>query len=195
MAVETLSKTFGSKTKAQEILLLLNDHKEVIRQGFYQEELIKIGEFCRENNLFLVSSKFKVQLEGEDYSNKGLRIPLGDKRPGMYFLYFSKDEYKAYLASYLELIGSEKALGLLLGYPECCVDYFLQNFSVSNCDLQLKPTNMFTNLSKRSEDCVLLSHFPCNSDCEESVKLGKEYLEVLKKVDKERAKEVERVLG
>jgi len=60
-----LALTFGSKTKAQEIVLLLNDAKQVVRQGFYPHELEKVEKFCGENNIYLIKSKFKVILADE----------------------------------------------------------------------------------------------------------------------------------
>lgn len=193
--IKKLSLIFGSKIKAQEIVLLLKEAKEVVRQGFYDSELFRVEKFCLENNIFLVKSKFKVILgEGGDdnsnYSNQGLRIPEPDSRPGMFFVYFSKDERKAWLASYYELVHNQKDLGLLLGYPQCCVNFFCKNFSSKNSNLQLKPTNLFTNLTQRQQDLVILSHFPCSSDCPESLLLGKKYLQAIKETDKPRAEEL-----
>ena len=194
--ISQLSLIFTSKSKAQEIVLLLHDAKEVVRQGFYEKELPAVKEFCAKNNLFLVRSKFKVILDDENnFTNKGLRIPEKDPHLGMYFIYFSKDETKAYLASYYELIENHQKLGLLLGYPECCVDFFYQNFNENKTDLQLKPTNLYTNITKRNEDLVVISHFPCNSDCEKSIELGKRYLELLYKIDPARAQELHTMLS
>ena len=183
-----LKTIFLTETKAQEIILLLNDVKEVVRQGFYDSELEKVKEFCQENKLFLVKSKFKVLLDGNDYSNKGIRV--SDDPQGMFFVYLSKSEEKAWLASYYELVGDDLNLGLLLGYPKCCVDFFCQNFKEEKTNLELKPTNPWTNLSQRDKDCVLLSHFPCSSDCQESVELGKKYFVVLEKVDLKRSEKL-----
>ncbi len=184
---------FGTKTKAQEIILLLNDVKQVVRQGFYPSELEKVEKFCREKGLFLVKSRFKVVLDGQgNYSNKGIRVK--DSQDGMYFVYISKDEEKALLASYYELIQDDKNLGLILGYPSCCVNFFCKTFSVNNTNPVKFSDNIFTNLSKRDEDLVIISHFPCSADCKESIKLGKEYLAVLKKVDIRRAETLRSVL-
>lgn len=186
-----LLKVFGSRTKAQEILFLLDDVKEVVRQGFYPNELTEVEKFCAEERLFLVKSKFKVLLADEDeYSNKGIRVDEG----GMYFVYISKSEEKALTASYYELIGDNKKLGLVLGYPKCCVEFFCNNFDEGKTNLELKSVNPWTNLSKRSDDCVLLSHFPCSSECEKSVEIGKKYFAVLEKHDVRRAEEVLRLL-
>ena len=194
--IKQLSYIFGSKSKAQEIILLLNDTKKVVRQGFYEDELDKVEKYCEENNLTLVKSKFKVLLADEQaYSNKGIRVQSTDKRRGMYFVYISKDEQQAWLASYFELIGNDIDLGRVLGYPSCCVDFFCKRFSEDNPNLQLKPTNAFTNLTKREQDYVIISHFPCSSDCQESIELGKKYLDVLMKVDKERVEELLGELG
>ncbi len=188
--IRKLSLIFGSKSKAQEILLLLGDAKKVVRQGFYEEELPRVEKFCKDT-LYCVKSKFKVLLADEtSYSNKGIRIKDTDKRKGMYFVYISKDEQKAWLASYYELMNNDIDLGRELGYPACCVDFFCRRFSEGNPNLQLKPTNAFTNITKRDRDQVIISHFPCSSDCAESIELGKKYLDVLMKIDKDRVEEL-----
>lgn len=188
-----LSHIFGSKTKAQEMVLLLQNVKEVVRQGFYEHELFAVEKFCQEQNLHLVRSTFKVLFADEgssNYSNKGVRIPETDKRPGMYFVYISKDEQKAWLASYHEMMQNHQDLGLALGYPACCVRFFCQNFNDKNVNLQLLPKNPFTNLALRDKDLVILSHFPCSSDCKESIALGEKYLQAIYVADKDRAREL-----
>ena len=184
---------FGSNTKAQEIVLLLNDFKKVVRQGFYEAELSKIEKFCQENKIHVVKSKFKILFADDEhgsYSNKGLRLPESDPRPGMHFIYFSKDEQKAWLAAYYELMGNDAELGLLLGYPRCCVGYFMNNFSAKNPNPEQIGENPYTNISKRKKDLVLVSHFPCNPDCEESVQIARRNLMILKQEWPDRAAEL-----
>ncbi|PIN75804.1 hypothetical protein COV17_03605 [Candidatus Woesearchaeota archaeon CG10_big_fil_rev_8_21_14_0_10_36_11] len=189
--INTLARIFGSKTHAQEIVLLQKDVKHVVRHGFYESEISQVEHYCRENNLFCVRSKFKVILADDTgYSNKGFRVPENDSRQGMYFLYMSKDEEKVWLAAYYELMNNHVDLGLLLGYPRCCVNFFCRNFSENNPNPAHIPTNPFTNLTKRNNDAVLVSHFPCSSDCEESIALAKVYLAVLMKEDTGRTEEL-----
>ncbi len=193
--ISKLAAIFGSKTKAQEIVSLLAGAKPVVRHGYYEYELPKVELFCKENQLYFVKSNFKVQFADEgSYSNKGIRFPLTDPRPGMFFIYISPDEHKAWQASYYELQGNDRELGRILGYPVCCVDFFCRRFSEQNPNLQLQPTNPFTNLTQRAQDLVLLSHFPCNSDCIESIKIGRRNLEVIQKLDTQRATEIEQGL-
>ena len=185
--IEKLAITFGSLMKAQEMVLLLQGKKRVVRQGFYPHELVNVSKYCKENGIYMVKSPFKVLLADEGtglFSNKGIRIAEKDKRPGMYFVYFSKNEEKVWLASYYETMQDHKGLGKVLGYPSCCVDFFCNSFNSRNVNLQHNPTNPWTNLSKRAKDAVLLSHFPCSSDCNESVNLAREYAHALSLVDK-----------
>lgn len=186
--MKRIAHIFGSYSKAQEIFLVLEGAKEVARQGFYGHELAAVEKFCKEKGLCLEISKFKVVLsEKSGFSNKGVRVPLKDKREGMRFVYISQDEQKALLAAYFELMGSDLDLGRVLGYPECCVKYFCSNFGVANVNPEHIATSAWTNLSKRDEDLVILSHFPCASDCVASIDLAQKYMDVLMRVDKDRA--------
>jgi len=168
----------------------------VVRQGFYTAELPAVERFCKDQDLFLVKSKFKVLLDEKEerFSNKCIRIREDDPRQGMYFVYISKDERQSLLACYAEMMNRNKELGELLGYPCCCIEFFCKNFNQDKTNLELKPTNVWTNLSKREKDCVLLSHFPCSSECSFSIELAKKYFEVIRKVDPKRAEEIMKVL-
>ena len=193
--IKKLSLIFGSKTKVQEILLLQNKLKHVVRQGFFESELPKVEKYCNENKIHLVKSRFKVLLADDGpFSNKGIRIPETDKRPGMFFVYLSLDEEKAWLAAYHEMMDNSQELGKSLGYPECCIKFFMENFSKDNPNPELAPKNPWTNLSKRNEDCVLLSHFPCSSECKQSMVMGRENLDLITKLDKPRAREMMELL-
>ncbi|MDP3989616.1 MAG: DUF483 domain-containing protein [archaeon] len=186
-----LLQVFGSHTKVQEILLLQHNLKNVVRHGFYESELPSVIKFCEKQNLHYVKSKFKVLLaEDTAYSNKGIRILEKDKRPGMYFIYISKNEEKSLLAAYYELVENHEELGKLLGYPSCCIDYFTKNFTSENPNPIHQPTNAWTNITRRDQDLVLLSHFPCSSECKESIILAKKYLAMIYDLDKERAEEL-----
>lgn len=190
--IKELVDVFGTKTKVQEMLLLINGAKEVVRQGFYPHELEEVEDFCQKNRIYMAKSKFKIVLCEDEYSysNKGFRVPESDASLGMFFCYFSKDEKKALAASYFELVNDHYHLGLLLGYPECCINFFCRNFGPENPNPELKPKNFYTNLSLRNRDIVILSHFPCSQKCKGSISLAKKYLQVLEALYPERAREL-----
>ncbi|MBI2667035.1 DUF483 domain-containing protein [Candidatus Woesearchaeota archaeon] len=194
--LDSLQPIFGSKTKAQEVALLLQDAKKVVRQGFYAHELSAVKNFCLQKEISCATSKFKIIIDDTDdiYSNRGLKIPEKDLRQGMFFVYLSKSERLALLAAYYEQLGNDRELGLLLGYPHCCVEFFCKNFSNSHTNLEQFPSNPYTNLFQRKNDAVLISHFPCASSCEKSIALAKNYLRVLEEIDEARAEELLRQL-
>lgn len=127
--MKTLIDSFGSKTKALEILFLINDMKPVVRQGFYENELPHVIEFCKNNNITIELSEFKVIFcdTEKKYSNKGIIAEKNDNRKGMLFVYISKEEKNAALAKEFEMKNDSHSLGIILGYPECCVNFFIKN--------------------------------------------------------------------
>lgn len=177
-----LQRIFGSRTKALEIVFLLEGTKEVVRQGFYEHELPLVEQFCQEKMLFLVKSPFKVVLDDQQYSNSGKLVPT-DNPQGMYWAYISKDEKKVLLASYYETTKNHQELGRLLGYPECCIQFFRQNFSDQNPNPEIPSTNPGTNISLRDQDVVLISHFPCSADCQGSIAIGQKNVEIVRRYD------------
>jgi len=201
--IRDLIKIFGTKTKALEILYLIADIKPVVRQGFYDTELKKVEEFCKLNKLHMEKSSFKVIIvdaeEGE-YSNKGIKVNINDPRRGMLFIYFSKDEKLAAAANAYEFKSDHKNLGLILGYPECCVNFFIKyepvksNLTNDYVDIVLKNSKgrkfqFYTNICKRDFDITLLNHFPCSFGCKKSIDLAKKHLETIKEYEPELAKD------
>lgn len=191
LQINSLSRIFGSRAKAQEIILLIEELKPVVRQGFYADELPLIVDFCNANRINIVRSEFLVRTDDADkgFSNKGLLISDSSDH-GMFFLYLSKDRVLAEHAAHHEKHNDHRSLGLLLGYPECCIMFFIENFSAENADLVKPSDNAYTNLSLRDKDYVLLSHFPCSPRCSGSLLLAEKYLEAIKKHDPEYANEL-----
>jgi len=189
-----LVKIFGTNIKAMEILSLIHGLKRVVRQGFYDQEIEQVKKYCTDHNLFLVRSEFKVILEDieKDFSNKGIYVDKDDPREGMYFYYISKDELLAYSAAMYEINSDDYNLGVILGYPKCCIDFFLkhkevqQGLSYNYEKPILENSNgvefpFYTNIFQRHKDICLISHFPCSLNCSESIELAKANFNLLEK--------------
>jgi len=203
MKLEQLKQVFGSTTKALEILYLNYNLKPVVRQGFYDNEIGRVKDFCRAHGLAYEIAPYKVILadKHKHYSDKGFKARVDDPRRGMFFIYISKDERKATEARIFEMKDNHKELGLILGYPECCVDFFVENWeerskkdnnyifpAVKNTDGYKFP--FYTNIIKRNQDITLLNHFPHSFKCEESINMAKERLKMLYELEARTATEL-----
>lgn len=181
--LDRLIEIFGSRTKALEILYLVHDLKPVVRQGFYDSQISTVIEFCNKNNLYAEISPYKILLQDRSfYSNKGKKIPRDDPRKGMYFVYISKNENKSVSAEAFEMSNDHRSLGLILGYPKCCINFYMEYLNTVTDKDFLRATvkesksyryPFYTNIARRGSDLTLLNHFPCSFDCQKSIDIGK----------------------
>lgn len=208
--IDKLKRSLGSLGKALEVFYLMSDLKPLCRFGFYESDVNSIKKFCFENKLHITTSNFKVLLDSRenigDFNNKGYKTSLLNPFPGMVFAYISKDLELAELAKYLENNDDHTKLGELLGYPECCIDFF-----INNMEKQSKTNNDFVlpilensegfrfpkelNIAARYFDFNILPFFPHSFNCKKSLKIGRAYLAALTKQDPLLASEISEKLN
>lgn len=194
--IGNLLKIFNNYTRSLEILYLLNDIKKLVRLDANEIELEKIKEFCNKENLHLGISDFKVAKLPDrgkgNYANIVKKIPIDYPYPGLYHIYISKDSNKTDFLKLLENKNDDGAIGKLLGYPKCCVEFFMENREkqqrLQNDYIMPALNNsegfkfpFYTNYAMRYFDVTLLSHFPHNFNCEYSIKIAKNNLQCIKK--------------
>jgi hypothetical protein len=184
--IAQLQDTFGTRMKSLEILLLLKDKKPVVRHAYYPHELEKVKHFCKKNNIFVEISPHKIILQGDKFSNKGA-IVSADNPHGAFLAYISKDHLSALQTCLAETKQNQRKTGELLGYPPCCINYFCRVFNEHNTNPEHPPSNPWTNLTKRSEDIALISHFPCHPTCSLSIELAQTAHELLSKYEPQTA--------
>jgi hypothetical protein len=191
-------EVFKSNIKALEILCVLNGVKPAARIMVKEEEKERICSFFEANKLFYAAADFKISKQDREkgYSDKAVKVGIGER--GYYIFYVSKDKEMACKAKEAEGRGEHKELGKLLGYPECCCEFFERYFpeeSKRDNDFTmtcLKNSNGFsfpfhTNIAARHFDLALIFHFPCSFNCKDSIELAKKHLFVLEEDDKEAA--------
>ena len=198
-----LQKQFHSITKSLDVLYVLEGVKPCSRIMAHEDELSGILNFFKENKISAVSSDFKVlkqNAQSRSYSDKSIKLTKDYPGKGHFFVYLSKDSPET--AKKAEAENDHMKLGLELGYPECCCGFFAKNFSEKSTDLTLailKNSEGFefpywTNIAARHFDINLLSHFPCSFNCEESIKIAENNLEIIKKHSIELASIFEKTL-
>ncbi|MBU0628376.1 MAG: hypothetical protein KKC75_04245 [Nanoarchaeota archaeon] len=202
-----LQDTFKSNIKALEIFLVLKGAKPAARIMADEDEEDKILGIILEKGLNYSISDFKVLKVDKEkgYSDKGIKVDPKSNENGDFFVYISKDKDITEKAKILEAENKHKELGILLGYPSCCAEFFEKHFeeeSKRNNDFTLAVLKssdgfsfpFYTNIGARHFDLALLSHFPCSFSCAASLEIAKKNLELIKQEDKEFAEVIEGML-
>ena len=190
--IPKLQQIFHSITKSLEVLYVIEDNKPCARILVPEDELKKVADFLSENNIHAFFSDFKVvkqNAQSEFYSDKSIKIQKNDPQKGHFLAYLSKDKKIADRAKLMEENNNHKELGLLLGYPECCCNFFADNFSDKNPDLTLKALEnskghefpFYINIGARHFDVTLLSHFPHSFGCKPSIKMAESNFDFISK--------------
>ena len=196
--IPKLQSIFHSITKSLEFLYVIEGAKPCARIIVSEDELDKIINFLDENKLIYSISDFKVikqNTQSEFYSDKSIKIPKDDSSKGHFFVYLSKDKAKAEKAKIAEAKNNHLELGLILGYPKCCCEFFAKNFDEKHTDLTLKSLKnsdgfefpFYNNIAARHFDISLLSYFPHSFGCIPSIEISKNNLKIIHKHSKELA--------
>ena len=196
--IQKLQQVFHSTIKSLEVLYVIEDVKPCARVMAFEDELGKVIDFLDENKITSAVSDFKVlkqAAQSEFYSDRSVKIPKNDPRKGYFFVYLSKNKEAAERAKLAEGNNSHVELGLLLGYPKCCCQFFAEKFDGRNTDLTLKSLQnsnefefpFYMNIAARHFDASLLSHFPHSFECEPSMEIAKKNFKTVQKHSRELA--------
>jgi hypothetical protein len=189
-----LKELFQTNARALEMLFLIVGAKPCVRLMCYEEEIPKLEKFCAKKDLWMETSDFKIHLVKDkskaNYSNKGLIIPLNSPFEGQVAVYISKNDMLVRHAKEHERKQDSYKLGLDLGYPECCCEFFIENRKqqekrsndyvmpcLRNSTLDVFPYQM--NNTLRYFDRVVLPHFPCSYECSKSAAQAKHFMQII----------------
>jgi len=196
--IQQLQQVFHSIIKSLEVLYVIEDAKPCARILIFEDELHKVIDFLKDKRINAAISNFKVvkqSTQSEFYSDKSIKIPKDSAQKGYFFVYLSKSKETAEKAKLAEESNNHKELGLLLGYPKCCCEFFEKNFNEKNADLTLKTLEnsdgyeftFYNNIAARHFDVSLLSHFPHSFECKPSIEIAKNNLKIINKYSKQLA--------
>lgn len=196
--IPQLQQIFHSITKSLEVLYVIEGNKSCARILVFEDDLNKVVDFLNKNKIGCVISDFKVikqTAQSEFYSDKSIKIDKNDVKKGYFFVYLSKNKKTAEKAKLMEDKNNHLELGLLLGYPKCCCEFFERNFDEQNTDLTRRTLEnsdgyefpFYTNIAARHFDVSLLSHFPHSFECKPSIEIAKANLKTIQKHSKQLA--------
>ncbi len=205
--IKTLETKFTSYLKLLDIFYVIKGLKPVARITEHDYMLEKKERLLSDYGLHVVRSDFKIVMEFSDgnYSNKGRKVDASSLIPGNYFVYVSKDEALAKEAKFAEYKDDHAALGKLLGYPACCIEFYLKNFkkeSAGKLDFAVpvfrnthgSVADFRLNIFSRYLDAGLISHFPHSFHCRPSLALAEAYHAAITEDDPVFAAEMAKVL-
>ena len=139
--IQQLQQIFRSIIKSLEVLYVIEGIKPCARILVFEDELQKVIDFLNQNKIYILISYFKVlkqTAQSEFYSDKSIKIAKNAEQKGYFFVYLSKNKETVEKAKLIEEQNNHFELGLLLGYPKCCCEFFEKNFNNKNTDLTLK---------------------------------------------------------
>ncbi len=191
-------EAFQSMIKTIEVLSVIENQKKVVRIALHEDRIDTVKKFVSNNSLSIALSDFKVKLAfSGDYSSKGIQ----NKDEGHNFVYVSKDLNECLKAKEFESQNDHLNLGKILGYPDCCIDFFAKNFetesklhndfvipawknSIKNTIGDVKESFFpkEINIFVRYFDVALISHCPHSFECAQSLKIAKSRFEMIKKL-------------
>ncbi len=191
MDISLAHSILGSRIKVMEVLGVCERIKPSARLLCKEGKLSSTLSFLKHNGLIAFQSNFKVLKDHSQgiYVDRSLKVESDDARLGYVVLYVSLDVEPAREAKSLEKRQKHAELGMVLGYPKCCCEFFEEKYDKFNTDLTLdtlKNSQGFefpfhTNIAARHFDAALLSHFPCSFSCKQSIAIGKRNVEMMGK--------------
>ncbi|RMF06995.1 hypothetical protein D6764_00895 [Candidatus Woesearchaeota archaeon] len=187
MKFERLAEELNSRTRALEVLLVKNGLKRSARIATGNEK--RFSALIEELGLYAEFSDYKVRMEFSGmYSTKGTLV--GKEEAGHSFAYVALKKEDARLAKQLDAEQNIAGLGMTLGYPECCIEFFLKHReeelknrndyvlpSIENSKKGKHPFHL--NIFARYFDFALISHAPHSLECSESMRIAKDSMNLL----------------
>lgn len=89
-----------------------------------------------------------------------------------------------------------KTIGLLLGFPECCTEYFIKTYLINYDPIWLGKEGRIVGYPECNQmlryfgATRITSHFNCSPTCEATRKIGQLWFKIMKKIDKNLAEEL-----
>jgi cyclic pyranopterin phosphate synthase len=170
-----------------DFILVKSGFKPLMRLFIYPNEYKKLEAFIKGQSLFIAHSDYKVPPE---FWAAEEALPL-DSKEGMIYAYVSKSEELLEKAKVYEGYDfnthNHKKFGRLLGYPSCCIDFFLKNNKRPHPEFvnrAIEKSNKFSfylNNLLWGTPYHIISHFPCSYDCKESIEYAKKAFKIIRK--------------
>ena len=151
----------------------------------YKSQAVPLAKFLIKLKLKIsVSKGYVLHNDKEKYQDWFIN-KKGSKK--MLCFYVSKSNVLAEHSRKMDESKNDEKFGKSLGYPNCCINFVKKNKRpptiIESLGLYSKKQkyNPYTWPCLIVLDSNLISHFPCNKKCKESILLAKKRLNIIKK--------------
>ncbi|MBI4738155.1 DUF483 domain-containing protein [Candidatus Woesearchaeota archaeon] len=194
---QELTALFGSRIRALEVLFVLEDIKPVCRFELQPQQLMDVEPFFQSANLtYLASSIQPLMTPEQDTPDAQQQSQLSE----LTLVYISKNRSLAQEARIAETRFDHRRFGTLLGYPQCCIQFFCEHLTEAEelhhdhtliTARQSTTFNPLLNISLQFFDWRIISHYPCHFNCPASIDQAQRMLKAIAKYNKDLVTEIE----
>jgi len=99
-----------------------------------------------------------------------------------------------------DLKNDHRTIGQMLGYPECCIDFFINNFPIDPCPIWVGLEGKVRGFPEcngilRYFGPRITAHLSCSPTCQATKEVGKIWFKVMQEINKELAQELYNLLN
>lgn len=198
--IERIQKAYN----AAELTTVISDMRRVFVYHVNSTSFDESYEFLRKNNLVYYPTNKSALYNGFSHRH----LPTEPGKP--YMLYgaaVKNDDLEAGELFSDASVGKtdHSVIGELLGYPECCVDFFNKTWGKDSIDPMYEAAIKTVNSEETDDGVVSVNchpycnnllryfgiritpHLTCSMQCENTIKWGEEWIDIMSQVDEEAA--------
>lgn len=203
MSIEPFTRlTFYSKSDREKWLPIINGCSELYRLTEFATfkakmrrcYVLHVNPDSLEYYLSLIGSRdyyYIPMLRSKCYqgfSHRHIPPKEGDK----WFVYGVLSHTKEDAELFVEASnkGDHKTIGLLLGYPECCIDSFIDRWCSKGIIDPIYEAygdecivHPYCNQALRYFGLRITPHLPCSGNCESTIKMGSDWFSIMKQIN------------
>ncbi len=181
-----------NESSSQELFYVLENIKPAARVPVSSLNVSRLDAFCKDNNVYAELSEKKIigrADPGKNGFSSNFRYVPSNHPDAKYWAYISKDKDLCKKAKHLDAFGDDIGFGIVMGYPECCIRFFVKQINLQKCrhmDFILPAITrvdsypFYNNYALRYFGFSLISHFPCSLDCKNSQDIAQKNLAALR---------------
>jgi len=178
---------------------------QMVKKNFRQAAIIQVDpnnlqfflEKTNKDHLIFTPLK-KISISNNGFSALAKTPELG--KPFMWTGCLTKNYQGGQQFKEAYFKNDHKIIGKMLGYPSCCIDYFIRAFPIDPCPIWID----LNGKAKGFPECngmlryfgvLMTAHLSCSPTCEATKEIGKTWFKLMQEIDNNLADELYKLLA